>query len=82
VAKVVPFLLARRRWLILRQAEWFAEQSPSAADANLQRQVQVQRDALLCRGVDPDAAERECRALEVAIRCQVWRLVLTPGGAA
>jgi len=82
MAEVVPFPLARRRGLVLRQAEWFAQQSPAAAEANLLRQVQIQREALLRRGVDPCVVERECSGLVGAIRAVVWALVLTPGGAA
>jgi len=71
MADIVPLPLARRKALILRQGAWFAEQSPHAAEINLQRQIQVQRDALTRRGVAPDVVARECRELESAIRAVV-----------
>jgi hypothetical protein len=84
-ADVVPFPLARRRDLIQRQAAWFCDQGERAAESNLWRLLQVQRDALLRRGVDPPVVEREVQALEAAIRAAATRLVYAPrpgGGAA
>lgn len=78
MAEVLAFPLARRRDLVRRQAEWFCGQSHRAAEANIFRQLQVQRNTLLAKGVDPVTVEREVRALESAVRAEVWRLVLTP----
>ena len=78
MVEVLPFPLVRRRAYVRRQAAWFCEQTAKGAENNLFRQMNVQRDALLNRGVDPERVEAEVRALEAAIRCEVWRLVLTP----
>jgi len=82
MAEVIAFPLARRVGYVRKQGQWYAEQAPKAAESNLRRQMQVQLGALLNRGVDPSTAEREVQALEAAIRCEVWRVILTPGGAA
>lgn len=82
MAQIHPFPLARRVGYVRRQGMWFAEQAPKAAESNLRRQLQVQFGALLNKGIDPETAEREVQALEAAIRCEVWRVILTPGGAA
>lgn len=77
MAEVIPFPLTNRLAFIWKQAAWFAEQSRSAAERNLERQVQVQRDALRRRGVPPEVVERECRQMEDAIRAAALRF----GGA-
>lgn len=77
-ALVVPFTLSRRRDLIRRQASWFLEQGHRAAERNLSRQLDVQRTALLSKGIDPERVDGEVRALAAAIRAEVWRRVLAP----
>lgn len=76
---VHPFPLARRRDLVLRQAAWFLEQGPRGAEANLRRQLQVQRDTLLRRSVAPTTADAALRALEAAIRCEAQLLMRERG---
>jgi hypothetical protein len=82
MAEVLPFPLARRRTLVARQAAWFVRQSEAAAEHNLARQLEVQRDALLRKGVGQAVVEAEVQALEGTIRATAWRLLLVPGGAA
>lgn len=77
-ALVLPFPLARRRDLVDRQAQWFAAQSHQAAERNLKRQLQVQRETLLRRGVSVERAETEVATLQAAIRHEVSRHLLTP----
>lgn len=78
MAEVIAFPLARRRDLVRRQATWFVDQSHDAAEANLARQLERQRDILTRKGADPVRLDQEIRELESAIRAEVWRLVLTP----
>lgn len=80
-ATVLPFPLARRRAYILKQAAWFAERPQQSAEANLQRQIQVQREAMQRRGLAPDVIEHQCRAMEYAVRVEAFRF-LSPNGAA
>lgn len=82
MAKVVPFPLARRRAFIRGQAAWIGGMSPEGAEGTLRRQLEIQRQALTSKGVDPERVAVEVSALEAAIRCELWRVILTPGGAA
>lgn len=77
-AEVMAFPPARRLDFVRRQAAWFVEQSHEAAEANLARQLERQRETLLRKGVNPDRLTADIRQLEDAIRREVWRLVLTP----
>lgn len=78
MAEIIPFPLNRRRDLVERQANRFLDLGPKSCETTLAHQLQVQREALLRKGVDPVDVEREVRGLEGAIRAEVWRLVLTP----
>ncbi|MFC3078196.1 DUF6074 family protein [Phenylobacterium terrae] len=77
-AEMLCFPLAQRRGFVRRQASWFCEQSAKAAEHNLFRQLQLQRDTLLRKGVDAAKVEREVAALERAIRREVVRLTCRP----
>lgn len=81
-AAILPFPLARRRDLVRKQAGLFARSAPRAAENLLGLALDTQRKALLRKGCDPAAAEAQVQALEGAIRAEVWRIVLTPVGAA
>jgi hypothetical protein len=52
----------------VRQATRIAELPGHAAEPYLSRQLQMQRDALLRKGVDPAIVEQEIGSLEAAIR--------------
>lgn len=82
MADVIPFPLARRRPLIRKQADLFTRHAPRAAENVLCHALETQRAALLRKGCDDRAVDAEIQALEGAIRAEVWRIVLTPGGAA
>ena len=82
MAQVLPFPLVRRRNLIRRQARFYADQAPQAAEKNLAHQLKVQGEALVRKGVAPDVADAEVRSLERAIRCEVRGWPMMPGGAA
>lgn len=78
MAEVLAFPPCRRRDLIRRQAHWYAEQAPHAAERNLDQQINLQRETLIKKGVDPVSAERATEALRGAIRAEVWRNIMTP----
>jgi hypothetical protein len=59
-----------------------AELSPATAEKHLAAQLDVQRATMVRRGIVPDLIEKQLRALECAIRTELWRVMLTPGGAA
>ena len=84
--RVAAFPFAHRRGVILRLAEQMAARGPAAAENYLQQQLRRQIEALHRRQVPDRTVEREIRALESAVRAELWRLVLTssitPPGAA
>jgi hypothetical protein len=79
---VVPFPRVRDRAFVRRHAELMASYSSSAAEKHLTTQLDLQRRTMTRRGIDPALIEEHIKALQLAIRSEVWRCVLTPGGAA
>jgi hypothetical protein len=55
-----------------------AKRAPELAEKHLQAQLSRQINALHRKGVSDQRVEREVRALEGAVRAELWRLVLTP----
>jgi hypothetical protein len=81
----IPFPLARRVDLVQRLAEHMAARSPAAAEIYLRRQIGMHIAALHRRRVPDKIVEREIKALELAVRNQLFHAVLTtpgPKGAA
>ena len=66
----------------MRQARRALELCPQKAEKHLGVQIQVQREALLRRGVDAGTVERQVREFEAAIRAEMWRQTFSGGGAA
>jgi hypothetical protein len=52
------------------------------AEKHLAHQLQIQAETMARRGIDPEAIENEIRALECAIRAELWHVVMSGGGAA
>ena len=82
MAEIVPFPLTRRRNFIQRHAARIAAAPAKTGEKLLAHQIRQQAATLSRKGVPADAVERECKALETAIRAELWRVVLQPGGAA
>lgn len=82
MAVVLAFPLSRRVRLIRRLANRISDMSARGAEQTLFCQMQIQRDALLSKGVAPATVDQQVRSLEGAIRAELWRIVLLPGGAA
>jgi hypothetical protein len=75
-AQVVPFPRARNRPHVMRHAHYVALVSEHAGERYLLQQINVQRQTMLRRGVAPQMVERECRAIEAAIRTALWNIVM------
>lgn len=79
MADVIAFPQARRVHLVERTAARVAHaRSKDQGERLLAAAVRKQRDALVRKRVPSGKVERECRALENAIRAEMWRLILTP----
>jgi hypothetical protein len=75
-AAVLPFPLVRRRDFVLRNAERIADAQPTTAEKLLAHTIIVQTGTMARRGIAPDLIAREAKALETAIRCELWRLII------
>jgi hypothetical protein len=82
VATVIPYPLIRRRDLVLRNAARIAEAQPKTAEKLLTHTINVQVETMARRGIAPTLIAREARALENAIRSELWRLTMPRGGTA
>jgi hypothetical protein len=77
-AKIIRFPLARQWPLVSKLARQMAAQMPARAEKTLRSETQRRIDALHRQGLSDQAVEREVRALESAVRSELWRLVLLP----
>ena len=79
MAEIKPFPLARRCAFIRRHAARMAASSSSTAEKHLAYQLQVQAETMVRRGIAQDLVKAQIRSLELAIRAELWRLVMQPG---
>ena len=82
MAEIVPFPLTRRRAFIRKHAARIAAATPVTGEKLLAHALRQQTATMARRGINDDIIEWECKALECAIRAELWRVVLQPGGAA
>jgi hypothetical protein len=74
-AIIVPFPMASRRSLILRQARYAAVLKADAAERHIQRQLKIQGQAMRRRGIDERLITREINCLETSIRVTLLRAI-------
>jgi hypothetical protein len=67
-AIVVPFPMANRRSLIVRQALYAAGLNPDAAERHIRRQLNIQCQAMRRKGIAERLITREINCLERSIR--------------
>jgi hypothetical protein len=82
MAVILPFPRVRDRRFVTRHARRMADLCTAAAENHLATQLDLQRRTMLRRGIDHTMVDEQIRALEMAVRAELWRVVLTPGGAA
>jgi hypothetical protein len=82
VCKVIPFPARHRVAYIRNVAHMLASYRPAAAERTFAAQMEVQRNAMLRRGIAPEAVEREVRMLEQAVRAAFSNLIMFGGDAA
>jgi hypothetical protein len=77
MAEMLAFPLSRRVGLIRKQGAWFvAQETRKGAERNLARLLEIQRQALVSKGVPAEKVEPQLKELEGAIRGHAWRLVI------
>jgi len=80
-ATILPFPLARRVGYVRKQADYVLSVSHKAGERHMERQLELQRQNLLTKGVNPAAVDAQVAALRSAFRRELWREVMMPGGA-
>jgi hypothetical protein len=79
MAEVIAFSQARRVNLVEKISARVAQaKSQEQGERLLAAAVRKQRGAMSRKRIPTHKIDRECRALENAIRTSVWRLILTP----
>lgn len=81
-AMIVPFPASRRVGQIRKTAAYLASAAPKVAEAHAQMQMDKLTKSLARKGVGPEAIATEVSAYRSALQAELWRQVLTPGGAA
>lgn len=74
-AAIIPFPLASRRSIILRQAQYAAMLNPDAAERHIQRQLNIQSQAMHRKGIDARSIAHEISAMETLIRATLLRTI-------
>jgi Family of unknown function (DUF6074) len=80
--QIIPFPSTHRVGHIRKMARLLASYRPDAAERTLAARLNAQYGAMLRRGIAPEIIERELRSLELAIRAQLWAIVMRGGDAA
>lgn len=81
-ALVIPFPRVRDNQFIRRHARRMTEMAPAKGEAHLRRLIELQMDTMRRRGIPDPIIVDEARAVEAAIRAELWRVVIFEGGAA
>lgn len=82
MAELHLFPPARRVGYVRRQAQFVLSMNQAAGERHLARQLALQRQGLLGKGITPETVDRAILDLESAFRAAIWREMFKPGGAA
>lgn len=82
MAIVLPFPSCHRAAFVRRHAGIIATLSQNGGERHLQRQLDIQSDAMERRGVADELIRMDRKALETAIRSELFRLGVARGGVA
>jgi hypothetical protein len=77
-AEVIPFPGVRRAAFIRKQAAHMASLSQAQGDAHLRQQLRIQAETMRRRGIDEEVIKCEVKAIESAVRAELWRCIFTP----
>jgi hypothetical protein len=78
---LIQFPAMRQRAFIIKHALRIAQLSPAQSEAYLRWVLQLQVQTMRSRGISETMISRELTRLEGAFRAELWRQILTPGGA-
>ncbi len=77
-SQVLAFPLDRRCKLVRKLAEQVLARSPSEAEKHLTFELQRHKRILSRRQLAEEIIERQLRALEGAVRAEIWHVVMAP----
>ena len=80
--QIVPFPSVRRIGSIRKLARLMASYSVDGAEHMLTTKLNAQSKAMVRRQIPPDVIARELRSFELAVRAELWTIVMRGGGAA
>jgi hypothetical protein len=80
-ARIVPFPVVRRRRLVVGTASRMASTPSPTAEKLLTATLNQQAFVMARKRIPDEVIVRELRALECAIRAELWRHILMPDGA-
>lgn len=81
-ASVIPFPRVNNRAFITRHAIRMTEMAHDKGEAHLRRLLEQQMEVMRKRGIPEPVITDEARAIEAAVRTELWRVVIFEGGAA
>lgn len=81
-AVIIPFRFARRVPQIRKTASYMASVPGNHAEGHLREQLRRLEEGLRKKGVAEPLIRAEVGAYEGAIRANLWRLLISQGGAA
>lgn len=82
MAEIIPFPASRRIGQIRKTATYIASATPRVAESHLQMQLDKLAKGLARKGLPQKVIAAEVAAYRSALQAEIWRAVLTPGGAA
>jgi hypothetical protein len=80
--EVIPFPSTRRVRQIKNLARLMAGYGAAGAERTLRHQLERQAEIMLRKGIAPEVVKREVQGFEVAVRAQLWAIVMQGGDAA
>lgn len=82
MAELILFPSARRTGVIMRLAKMMARYNPDGAERALAERLRDSYGSLIRKGFTPEVAAREMRSFELAVRAQLWGIIVRGGDAA
>lgn len=80
IATILPFPRSRDVGYLMRQAAYASSLRREKAAAHLRRQIDLQRETMLRRGIAPELVEMEMDRLEIALVAATRRVVSASHG--
>jgi hypothetical protein len=81
MCSIIRFLSIHGAGFVRNLVLSMAKHSPEKGERYLKQTLQLWRQALLRKGFSPEGIERDVKALEIGVRCRLWKVALLPGSS-